>query len=447
MTHPRVAHQLREALLELDPRTRRRVLSVLSPAQAARLSRMWRFWARPGQLAPPGDWRFWLVVAGRGFGKTRTAAEWIHERVRAGRARRIALLARDAGDARDVMVEGKSGILATADPRGRPYYEPSKRRVTWPGGARATVFSSEDGDSTRGPEHDTGWCDEYAALKPTTRVAFFHNFDLGLRIAGPAGNPAQAIITTTPRPLDDLIKLRDDKRTVVTTGSTYDNEVNLDPAFFGRLVDAFAGTRIGRQEIDAEFLDDVEGALWTSAIIDACRVRPQDVPDLQRVVVAIDPAATAGANSDETGIIVAGLGVDGEAYVLEDLSCSMRPSGWARRAIDAYDRHGADAIVIETNQGGDMAEETLAAVSRLANVRRVHAAKGKRSRAEPVAALYEETPLRGALVHHVGRFAALEKQQASFTGAVGERSPDRVDALVYAIHELLIGAGGELGIV
>jgi phage terminase large subunit-like protein len=431
-------HLVRERLLQLDSSQRASLLRrTLTPHQARLLLRSWRFWARPAQLAPPGDdWRIWLILAGRGFGKTRTAAEWLLERVKDGRARRIALLGRDASDVRRVMIEGESGILACSDPRGRPYYQPSRRLLTFPGGAEATTFSSDVADSTRGPQHDTGWCDEYAALKRSNRQLFFENFELGLRLTGPAGNPPQCVVTTTPKPSDDLKAMRDDELTFVTTGSTYDNAENLDPTFLRKITSTFEGTRVGRQEIHAELLEDVEGAMWTGAILDAARAKR--APRLQRVVVSVDPAATSGTKSDETGIIVAGLGDDGHVYVLADVSCTMRPSGWGSRAVEAFREWGADAIIAEGNNGGEMVEETILAVDPTANVRLLWASTGKRARAEPVAALYETTPMRSALVHHVGPFPKLEKQMCSFTGLAGVRSPDRMDALVWAVHDLLL---------
>lgn len=429
---------MREHLLSLSPSERRAVLRRLGPQMCARLRHAWSFWARPEQRPPPGAWRFWLVMAGRGFGKTRTGAEWLHERVRSGSARYIALAARDSGDARDVMVLGPAGILATSDPKGRPIFEPSKRRVTWPGGATATIFSSDDPNAARGPQHDTVWLEELAAWKPTTRDELFANLDLGLRLTAPDGSPPRGIVTTTPRPIDTLRTLRASPSTITTTGSSYANRDNLDPSFFAKLVETYEGTRLGRQEIDAELLDDVEGAMWTSAAIDAIRVK--STPELSRVVVSVDPAATSTTHSDETGIVVVGLGVDGCVYVLDDLSCKLPPRGWAQRAVDAYEEHSADCIVAEVNNGGDMVSATIASISPLANVRTVRAAQGKRARAEPVSALYERTPHREPRVFHAGTFRLLEKQLTSFTGLAGERSPDRLDALVWAVHELLLAS-------
>jgi len=436
--NPRDLAALRERLLALDSADRRALLRRLGPSTCARIRQAWPFWARPEQRPPPGAWRFWLVMAGRGFGKTRTGSEWIHERVRSGAARYIALAARDAGDARDVMVLGPAGILATSDPRGRPTFEPSKRRVTWPGGATATIFSSDDPNAARGPQHDTAWIEELAAWKPSTRDELFANLDLGLRLTAPDGSPPRAIVTTTPRPIDTLRLLRAAPSTVTTTGSSYANRDNLDPSFFSKLVETYEGTRLGRQEIEAELLDDVDGAMWTSPMIDAVRVKSP--PELSRVVVSVDPAATSSTHSDETGIVVVGLGVDGNAYVLDDLSCRLPPRGWAQRAVDAYEEHRADCIVAEVNNGGEMVSETIASVSPLAHVRTVRAAQGKRARAEPVSALYERTPHREPRVFHVGSFRALEKQLTSFTGLAGERSPDRLDALVWAVHELLLAS-------
>lgn len=276
----------------------------------------WRAIARPNQLPPPGDWTVWLIKAGRGWGKTRTGAEWIKEQVESGTVKRIALIGATAADARDVMVEGESGILSISASWNRPAYEPTKRRLTWPSGAIATLYSAEESERLRGPCHDAAWCDEVAAWN--NREEVWNQLMFGLRL----GAKPRVVITTTPKPVKlirDLLA-RDGQDVVVTSGSTFENRGNLAEAFLSTIVGRYQGTRLGRQELDAELLEDVEGALWSRDAIDALRVARELVPLLRRIVVAIDPATTVGEDSDETGIIVAALGADGHGYLLEDAS-------------------------------------------------------------------------------------------------------------------------------
>jgi phage terminase large subunit-like protein len=391
----------------------------------------WQASARPEQLPPSGDWwTVWLYLAGRGAGKTRSGAEAVREWVESGSCGRVALIAPTQADARDVMVEGESGLLAIAPNSNRPIYEPSKRRLTWPNQAMATMFSAEEADRLRGPQHDGLWADELAAWKGAQTVWDMAMF--GLRL----GKRPRAIVTTTPKPVPLLKALlkREGQDVVVSRGSTFDNRANLAPSFFSQIVKRYEGTRLGRQELNAELLDDVQGALWTRDLIEAARV-PADTPiDFKRIVVAIDPAISVGEDSDETGIIVGGLGWDDHAYVLEDLSGKYSPTEWAVRAIGAYRRHLADRIVAEVNQGGEMVANTLRVVDPNAPVRTVHAKRGKLIRAEPVSALYEQRR-----VHHVGVFDELEDQLCTFAPGVAD-SPDRLDALVYAISDLMVTA-------
>lgn len=397
--------------------------------QADREQYDWRGrWARPDQLPPDGDWRVWLLLAGRGYGKTRTGAEWAREQVEHHGRRRLALVAPTAADARDVMVEGESGILAIAPPWNRPLYEPSKRRLTWPNGAVATTYSADEPDRLRGPQHDAAWCDELAAWK------YPEAWDMlmfGLRL----GSDPRAVVTTTPKPVRIIRELLAAPTTVVTRGSTFDNAANLAPAFLAQIVAKYEGTRLGRQELLAELLDDVPGALWQRGQLDT--LRRKAAPDMARIVVAIDPAMTSGEDADETGIVVAGKGVDGHGYVLADLTCRLSPDGWARRAIEAARRYQADRIVAEVNNGGEMVEHTLRTVERSIPYKAVHASRGKRVRAEPVAALYEQ-----GRVHHVGGFPELEDQMCTFVPDTFDGSPDRVDALVWALSELMLREGG-----
>lgn len=397
------------------------------PSEEERAAYDWRRLARPAQLAPAGEWRTWMYLGGRGAGKTRAGAEWVREQKDSGK-RRIALVAPTAADARDVMVEGDSGILACSPPWDRPTYNPSLRRVTWSNGAIATLYSADEPDRLRGPQHDAAWGDELAAWR---RPEAWDMLLMGLRL----GDDPRVVVTTTPRPTALVKGLAAHKATAVTRSTTYENAANLAPAFLEVTLRRYEGTRLGRQELNAEVLEDIEGALWSQAMIDACRVAT--CPPLVRVVVAIDPAVTAGAESDETGIIVAGVGKDGHGYVIDDRSGRYAPSEWARRAIAAYREHACDRIVIEVNQGGDMAEHTLRMVDRAVPVRRVHASRGKATRAEPVSALYEQ-----GRVHHVGHaLAQLEDQLCTWSPGTGQRSPDRLDALVWALTDLIVTGG------
>jgi len=419
-------------LASLPEPARETLAAALSPAEARALLYDWSFWARPAQLPPQGNWRVWLLLAGRGFGKTRTGAEMIRARVAASTARRLALVAPTAADARNVMVEGESGILTISPPWDRPRYEPSKRRLTWPNGAIATLYSAEEPERLRGPQHDATWCDELGSWR------YPEAWDMlmfGLRL----GDDPRVVVTTTPRPTKLIRALIADPTAVVTRGSTYENRANLAPAFFDQIIRKYEGTRLGRQEIEAELLDDVPGALWTRGIIEAARA--QAAPSLTRVVVAIDPAATSSAQADETGIIVAGKDEQRQGWVLADMSGRYPPTEWAKTAIAAYRAHRADRVVAEVNHGGEMVEATLRAIDSNVPFSAVRASRGKVTRAEPVAALYEQ-----GRVHHVGSFPRLEDQMCDFvpTGYddVGLRSaghsPDRVDALVWALTNLLL---------
>lgn len=420
-----VSESLAVSMSLLPAEQRRAILSELSDDEAVALLYDWRFWARSSQLAPPGNWRIWLLLAGRGFGKTRTGAEWVRENVESGRYRRLALIAPTSADARDVMVEGESGMLAISPPGFRPLYEPSKRRLTWPNGAIATMYSADEPDRLRGPQHDGAWADELAAWR------YPEAWDMlmfGLRL----GADPRCVVTTTPRPTPIIKSLVAASTTVTTRGSTYENIDNLAPAFAEQIISRYEGTRIGRQELHAEILTDVEGALWQWEWIDGSRVAV--APQCTRVVVAVDPAGTHSAQSDETGIVVAGLGEDGGYYVLHGLGYRLSPQGWATRTLNLYDEHAADRIVAERNQGGEMVEHTIRMVRDSAPVKTIVASRGKALRAEPVAALYEQ-----GKVHHVGVHSQLEDQMCAFP--VAAEHDDMVDALVYAITELMAPAG------
>lgn len=400
-------------------------LARLPPAQAAVLRRRWDVWGRPDQQAPPGAWRTWLILAGRGWGKSRTGAEWVRAQATSGRASRIALVARTAADVRDVIVEGESGILAISPPHERPIWEPSRRRLTWPGGTIATTYSAEEPDQLRGPQHDAAWCDELAAWRYPDA---WDQLQMGLRL----GSDPRVVVTTTPRPTPLVRALVASSTTVVTRGRTADNARNLAPGVVEALAARYAGTRLGRQELDGEILDDAPGALWRRAQIDAARYAGP-APALRRIVVGVDPAASATAQSDETGIVVAGLGHDGRVYVLDDRSGTYSPEQWAARVVAAYREHRADRVVAEVNQGGDMVASVLRAVDASLPLSTVHARRGKALRAEPVAALYEQ-----GRVSHVGALARLEDQMCAWDPTGDDRSPDRIDALVYAVSDLLV---------
>jgi phage terminase large subunit-like protein len=380
----------------LPPPQRARFLKSLNNAELEAFDQDWTgTWARPEQLPPTGDWRTWLLLAGRGFGKTRSGAEAVRAAVKAGN-RRIALVAPTAADARDVMVEGESGLLSIGTANDRPRYEPSKRRLTWPNGAIATTYSADEPERLRGPQHDMAWCDEVASWR------FPEAWDMlmfGLRL----GNDPRVVVTTTPKPIKIIRDLIADPTTVITRGSTYDNRANLAPAFMAQIIKKYEGTRLGRQELNAEVLDDVPGALWSRALIEETRWPPHKaVPELIRIVVAIDPAATSGEEADETGIVVAGKDADGHGYVLADQSGRYPPIEWARTAISLYRKFKADRIVAEVNNGGDMVEATIRMVDPNVAYTKVNASRGKVIRAEPVAALYEQRR-----VHHIGGRPAL----------------------------------------
>lgn len=334
-------------------------------------------------------------------------------------SRRIALVARTAADVRDVIVEGESGILAISPLSERPTWEPSRRRLTWPNGAIATTYSADVPDQLRGPQHDAAWADELAAWQyPDAWTQLL----LGLRL----GDDPRVVVTTTPRPTPIIRSLLTAPTTHVTRGRTLDNAANLAPQFLDAIVRQYEGTRLGRQELDGEVLDDSPGALWKRSAIDAARVAK--LPDLRRIVIGVDPAVSANAQSDETGIIAAGIGFDGRFYVLDDASGRYSPDQWASRVVALYRSTKADRVIVETNQGGDLVASTLRTVDRSLPITTVHAKRGKALRAEPIAALYEQ-----GRVSHVGSLPSLEDQMTAWDPSADAASPDRVDALVYAL--------------
>jgi phage terminase large subunit-like protein len=398
---------------------------------AQELTEGWSAKARPNQLPPPGeDWFVWLLLAVRGFGKTRTLSEFVIERVNAGTAKRVALVAATAADARDVLTEGHSGILACAPAWNRPVYEPSKRRLTWPSGAIATLYSADEPERLRGPQHDTAAVDELGSWR---RPEAWDNLLFGLRL----GERPRCAVATTPRPTRLIRGLvaREGGDVVITRGSSYENRANLASDFIDRIIKKYEGTGLGRQELMGELLLDAPGALWTHDQIEALR-RTRE-PDLARIVVAIDPSGSSDEDADETGIIAAGVDRDGHGWVLADVSGRYPPTEWAKRAVELYRTLKADRIVAETNFGGAMVEATIRAIDPNVSFRAVTASRGKVARAEPIAALYEQ-----GRVFHRGPFDALEDEMAAFTSnfdrAKAGFSPGRVDALVWAITDLMV---------
>jgi len=378
----------------------------------------WELWAREKQLIPEGLWDTWLIKAGRGFGKTRTGAEVVRIWARTP-GTIIHIVAPTASDARDVMVEGESGILAISPQYERPHYSPSNRRLTWPNGTKGILFSADEPDRLRGPQCHKAWADELAAWRYPDA---WDQLQFGLRL----GDHPQCVVTTTPRPTAIIKALVADERTVVTSGSTYENKSNLAESFITSIERKYEGTRLGQQEIYAEVLDNLEGALWKYDMISYSTT----APELMRIVVAIDPAVTSKDGSDETGIIVAGIGFDGYLYVLDDVSGRYTPNEMGIRVVRLVDKWKADRAVAEVNQGGDMIETILRSIDPNISYRAVHATQGKRTRAEPIAALYEQKRVK-----HIGMFSALESQMTSWD-ARSEKSPDRVDALVWAMTDL-----------
>jgi phage terminase large subunit-like protein len=396
---------------------------MLRSEQARRAARHEsREWTpRPSQTPPPGNWRVWLLLAGRGFGKTRTINEWALTQAKPGT--RGAIVAATAADVRDVMIEGESGLHTIAP---HLHYEPSKRRITWPNGAQASLFSADEPDRLRGPQFHWAICDELAAWRYPSAWAMLM---LGLRL----GTDPRCAVATTPRPTQVIRDLIGSSTTTVTRGTTYENRDNLAPAFFEQIITQYEGTRLGRQEINAEILEDVPGALWNRKLLDDTRVSQS--PQMTRIVVAVDPETTATETSAETGIGAAGVGLDGHGYVLEDRTIKGSPLTWATQAVSLYHKLKADRIVYEANQGGDMVAHTLHSVDPSVPLKAVHASKNKQARAEPVAALYEQ-----GKAHHVGIFGELEDQQCNWTPNSGQPSPDRLDWCVWALTELMLGS-------
>ena len=408
---------------------RRAALSALGEEELAALNFHWPFWARPDQLPPPGDWRTWLLLGGRGSGKTRSSAEWVRSQVETGRRGRLALCGPTSDTIRRDMVEGPSGILSVFPNWDRPSYEPSSRRIVFLNGATAYLFSAEEPDRLRGPNLDAAWCDELAAWADADGM--WANLQMALRLTGPKGDAPQVLVSTTPRRHKLLKQIIAAPSTIVTRSRTTDNAANLDGATLTYLQQRYGGTSLGRQELDAELIDDAEGALWNRRMIEDGRVYQR--PDMRRIVVAIDPAGSSGVKSDETGIVAVGIAHDGQGYLLADVSGRYSPDTWARKAVALYHDLRADRIVAEKNFGGEMVYTTVYAVDTRVPVKLVTASRGKAVRAEPVVSLYEQRR-----VHHVGQFTELEDQLCSWDPTQSNTSPDRLDALVWGLTELML---------
>jgi len=486
-----VSLSISDRIDELEPRAAARLLRAVG---LNGFPRHWGFRARPEQLAPAGDWRTWLVMAGRGWGKTRCGAEWVLAQARAHPHCRIALTGATMAEARAVMVEGESGLLACARPDDELLWAPSLDRLRWGNGSEAKLFSAADPEGLRGPTHDFAWADEIGKWGGERGVVAWDNLMLTMR----SGNRPRAIATTTPRPVPLIKRLLSDAQTVVTRGGTHENAGNLSPAFVAEMNALYGGTRLGRQELDGELIEDVAGALWTRGMIEGCRVvrrgigewgvgsgeagsgeqgggsrewenreagnrepaTPQQSqlpapcsplptphsplpPIFTRVVVAVDPPASS--TGDACGIVACGVDRAGHGFVLEDASVEgASPERWARAVAACAARWNADRVIAEANNGGAMVRSTLLAHDRNLPVKLVHASRGKGARAEPVALLYE-----AGRVSHAGVFPELEDQLCAMTpgGYAGPgRSPDRADALVWALNELMLSARAKPGV-
>lgn len=423
-----------EHLARMPLHVRNQVLAGFSDTELEDLQYDWNFWGRPKQLAPESDddsWGIWLNLAGRGYGKTRVGAErvkkWIIESWDS--PIRIAGVAETKSDARDVIVEGESGILSVFPERFRPKYEPSKRRLTWENGSQMFLFSGEEPDQMRGPQFHKAWVDELAKYKYPQEAWDMLEFALRL------GDNPQIVVTTTPRPIKIIMDLLKDPDCVVTVGTSYENYGNLAEKYIRRVIRKYEGTRLGRQELNAEILSDAPGALWTRSMLEAVKVKR--MPQLTKIGVSIDPSVTSTEDSDECGIVIGGIGVDGDCYIFSDRSGTFSPDQWANVAVSGYDEFEADIMVAEANNGGDLVETTIRTVDkdRLVNFRKVTASRGKHIRAAPVAALFEQNR-----VHILGSMPEMEDQLVGFTnkGYIGGGSPDRAEAMIWLVTALML---------
>lgn len=438
-SRPRARRSLPDLLCGLTPDERDDFLDGLSPNALMSVPWLFEHWAHRHQLPPEGDWTTWVILGGRGAGKTRAGAEWVRAQVEGGRpgdpgtSSRVALVGETIDEAREVMVFGESGLLATAPPDRRPEWQGGRRRLVWPNGAVAQVFSASDPESLRGPQFDCAWCDEMGKWKKTADAWDMLQFALRL------GDRPRAVVTTTPRRNPVLEALLAAPGTVTTHAPTAANRLHLARSFLEAVTARYGGSRLGRQELDGQFVLDFEGALWTRDMLEAARRPGGREPD--RIVVAVDPPVSSGPKADTCGIVVAGVFIDGPArtwraeVIADESVAGLSPKGWAERAVAAFHRHGASRLVAEINQGGELVAEMLRQVDGAVPFRAVRAHVGKAARAEPVAALYEQ----GRITHRAA-FPELEDQMAAMTagGFAGQGSPDRVDALVWAITDLIL---------
>jgi len=411
------------------PKLLKRAVEDLSPEEALQIQYDWSFWARPDQIPPDTAWYIWLLLSGRGGGKTRSGSELVIDWAKQEFSP-IALVGQTKADVRDTMIElGDSSIMRCSPPWFMPSYEPTKRRLTWPNGVIGIAYSGDEPGQLRGPQHQKAWVDELAKFERPQET--WDNLMFGLRV----GRLPQVVVTTTPRPIAIIKQLANDPAAVVVRTHTQDNAANLDSNFLKFILDRYEGTRLGRQELGAEILSDNPQALWKRANLDEMRLSA--FPDLARIAVAVDPGVTSTETSAETGIIVAGVSKEEhvKGYVLADYSLRGTPREWASAAVAAYHTHKADVIIGEANNGGDMIESTVKTVDEEVNFKKVIATRGKYTRAEPVSALYEQKR-----IHHVGFFHDLEDQLCEWVP--GEKSPDRLDALVWAFTELMLSNMG-----
>ncbi len=423
---------MRVSLKRLPLKKQTRFLDRLDHEERQALDCYWEVFAHDHQRAPPGDWTTWLLLGGRGAGKTRAGALWVKNFAQSGSGP-IALVGETEHDVREVMIEGVSGLLAAHAPQERPEWIPSRRRVEWPNGVFAQAFSAEDPESLRGPQFAAAWCDELAKWRHAE--AAFDMLQFGLRL----GERPRQVITTTPRPIALIKRLVADPTTVTMRAGTRRNAYHLAPAFLSAVVARYHGTRLGRQELDGEIVEERADALWSRALIEDCRI--ESAPQLHRIVVAVDPPASSKQGADACGLVAAGLAEDGTIVVIADeTAAGLTPAGWSRRAIALWRRLQADALVVEVNQGGEMVRAVIGEADANVPVISVRAYKGKWLRAEPVAALYEQ-----GRVKHAGAFTALEDEMCDFglNGLSAGRSPDRLDAMVWAVTALSFGARGQ----
>jgi phage terminase large subunit-like protein len=428
-----MANSEAERVAQFDSAERDKWLAKQNQEDLWRREYDWSFWSRTDQRPPESDWRVWFVMAGRGFGKTRMAAEWVRAQAEADGTLRIALVAATLHEARTVMIEGESGLLAIAPDEMRPTWEPSLKRLVWPTGAIANVFAASEPEGLRGPEHHIAWADEVA--KWDNAEPIWDNLMMTMRL----GDNPRIVATTTPRAVPLVRRLKTENGVAITRGAMDANRAHLPGSYRAAMHEVYGGKRLGRQELHGEFLEDSEDALWTRDLVERCRASTE-LPDMKRIVIGVDPPASK--TGDACGIVAVGKGADGKAYVLADHSVKGRsPEGWARAVAAAAEAWGADRVVAEVNQGGDMVESTLCAADVGMPVKKVHASRGKVARAEPVAALYE-----AGKAFHAGAFPELEDELCGLISGGGYegpgRSPDRADALVWAMTELMLGKRG-----